>query len=1121
MKNIIFALLLLPSLLFGQTGKDISNKPSGGTIIGDSLKVGVLNLKQSTASQTITLGNYTSGPVTVYIRNKGSVDVTLSPGGTLPTGKMATMGWTGLAWSTSIITPTPVDTSLLVHKTGGTMTGDLNFNNGKSILWNNGDQAISGNSGTLELVGDIIELNSGNINVSGLLTIQQNIDLQGNNIVNVGTPVDPDDAATKDYVDDAITADSISLASGKILIGQSYGGAAAKTPSGDITITNAGITAIGASKVTNSMLAGSIDLTSKVTGLLPDGNISSASTWNAKQAALVSGTNIKKVKNYSLLGSGNLNTDSLPIVGTIINETWANLSSWTKVGSQTFTVSGGNLSVVGGTPATATFANYYYNSAYGNTNYMHWTITDTITVGTINSTSHGVSVGIESTNSFFKTSLYCQIGLNSTNKGRLYILGADLAGTVTIIDSTSSTMAVAAGNVIIFTVTREYDEVRATAKNTSSSVYNNSISILSSQKDRSTNFRPNVGRFAIFANGGTHTMSDLNIKVKQVVGADLLWIGDSRVIGSGSNESNSFVGLFKEELNGIVDNYCGAGDRNQDYVAAEVLTLAPKNIIILSSTNNQGDGNSAASTANKMHTFTSSLTGYALGANLFYCDELPRGSADMSTYSKALKDTLGQTGCIYTYASAMDVSGTTPNPAWFNSDLLHPGNFGYKELSGIIINQLPATILKANKPRPSQSKLFYQNGKVLIGNTHFVPNHMLEVVDITGLSQIRFGNSSTRNGGFLFSNASNQANIQGGYYHNGTSQIAAETSGSGIHMTGGATAFTTFSGATIGSTVSPQTRALIDNSGFLSLTPATLTDGNSGLSYTATMPTTITAANNAMNYTVTSAGSSSFTNRAALLTYAAGYTGSSATIGLQVFNSTSGTGNALFSGLNNTGIVGSANGTTTGYNIANRGTASNGNLNIGTVGFSITAKNSATNGGGAFFGNNTGTSPIHFGVYAGLNTTDPTFVSAALIADNASATSPIALFRDGGAVTFSHIDGGLTFFGGSTTPTSTLHNGGSFANTYIAKTGTYTATISDYLINCTANSFTVTLPTAVGITGRIYEIVNSGAGTITVGTTSSQTFTNVTATPTTLTILTAAGKSVRIMSDGANWIQLN
>ena len=67
------------------------------------------------------------------------------------------------------------------------------------------------------------------------------------------------------------------------------------TLSGDVSGsgTTAITTTIGALKVTNAMLAGSIDLTTKVTGLLPDANISSASIWNAKQAAL-SGTGFVK-----------------------------------------------------------------------------------------------------------------------------------------------------------------------------------------------------------------------------------------------------------------------------------------------------------------------------------------------------------------------------------------------------------------------------------------------------------------------------------------------------------------------------------------------------------------------------------------------------------------------------------------------------------------------------------------------------------------------------------------------------------------------------------------------------------------------------------------------------------
>ncbi len=83
---------------------------------------------------------------------------------------------------------------------------------------------------------------------------------------------------------------------------------------------------------------------------------------------------------------------------------------------------------------------------------------------------------------------------------------------------------------------------------------------------------------------------------------------------------------------------------------------------------------------------------------------------------------------------------------------------------------------------------------------------------------------------------------------------------------------------------------------------------------------------------------------------------------------------------------------------------------------------------------------------------------------------------------------------------------------YVAKTANYTLTADDYLVNCTANSFTATLPTAVSKTGQVFIVKNSGAGTITVATTSSQTIDGST------TYSVAAGAWVTVMSNGANFI---
>jgi hypothetical protein len=78
---------------------------------------------------------------------------------------------------------------------------------------------------------------------------------------------------------------STTLADGKVLVGNGSNIATAVTPSGDVTITNAGVTAIGATKVTNAMLAGSIQASKLVgTDIATVGTITSG-TWNGTSVA--------------------------------------------------------------------------------------------------------------------------------------------------------------------------------------------------------------------------------------------------------------------------------------------------------------------------------------------------------------------------------------------------------------------------------------------------------------------------------------------------------------------------------------------------------------------------------------------------------------------------------------------------------------------------------------------------------------------------------------------------------------------------------------------------------------------------------------------------------------------
>ena len=87
-----------------------------------------------------------------------------------------------------------------------------------------------------------------------------------------------------------------------------------------------------------------------------------------------------------------------------------------------------------------------------------------------------------------------------------------------------------------------------------------------------------------------------------------------------------------------------------------------------------------------------------------------------------------------------------------------------------------------------------------------------------------------------------------------------------------------------------------------------------------------------------------------------------------------------------------------------------------------------------------------------------------------------------------------------------------FKQAYVLKTSAYTATDDDYVIDCTLGTYTVNLFTAVGNTGRILIIKNSGVGTITVDGNASETIDGAA----TYAISVQYG-TIQIMSDGTNW----
>jgi hypothetical protein len=109
---------------------------------------------------------------------------------------------------------------------------------------------------------------------------------------------------------------------------------------------------------------------------------------------------------------------------------------------------------------------------------------------------------------------------------------------------------------------------------------------------------------------------------------------------------------------------------------------------------------------------------------------------------------------------------------------------------------------------------------------------------------------------------------------------------------------------------------------------------------------------------------------------------------------------------------------------------------------------------------------------------------------------------------------------GTTEPNSKLQIGGSIALPLTTKTAAYTLTSNDYTVlgDATGAAFNLSLPTAVGITGRIYILkkIDSTANAVTVDPSGTETIDGAATVS-----LALQWSRITIQSDGANWQRLD
>lgn len=227
-----------------------------------------------------------------------------------------------------------------------------------------------------------------------------------------------------------------------------------------------------------------------------------------------------------------------------------------------------------------------------------------------------------------------------------------------------------------------------------------------------------------------------------------------------------------------------------------------------------------------------------------------------------------------------------------------------------------------------------------------------------------------------------------------------------------------------------------------------------------------------------------------------------------------GTGNSI-SNIENADIKAAA-----AIDFSKLATLSSANILIGSAGnvataCAVTGDISLTNGGVTAY---VGTVPLNKGgtglaagsANAAFNALSPMTTGGDLIYGGASGVATRLANGSAGQV--------LTSQGTTLAPTWTTVGG---SQAYRSVTTTDAPTNTDYTLNCSGSSFTITLFTAVGNTGKVLVLKHSGTSltqVYTLNTTGGQTIGGVASGS---YALYTNGESLTIQSDGANWIILD
>lgn len=554
--------------------------------------------------------------------------------------------------------------------------------------------------------------------------------------------------------------------------------------------------------------------------------ISSGVSGFVKISAVTSGQFIKSSGVNSIANWGNISksdlTNILSFKGEIINENFnTSFGNYAVAGSATWSIVSNMLEANGGT--TMVLSNYIRHSGWGSTCISNFTMVCEVVVGPISANTHGVGISFQSTSLTNKSNHFI-LRLDTTNKGALESYCDNSTGPVSgfiLNESSVEKLQLNATDRIRLTVNVSQNEYIFTAKNlslTSSQGVTLCRTVTPVNPPTYTNF--NTGQFALNICGGLHYFDLHTVTVNEVIGADIMFCGDSITRGAAViNKELSYTQQLEKMCNSKISVWAGGGNKAADVLGRDILRYTPQNVVISVGVNDVIAGRTPSQITTDIQTIITDLgSGYTLGTNVFVSEILPYSTfgAQIVAANSALRTSF-EAGIIDTYKAFSNASSGLQT-IFASNDLLHPNAIGHKLLADIFYQFL----LEKNKIKPSFTPItnnlpaYTHKGYLGQGIVQFTPAFAINAIDPS--YQIGFGTDVTNplGGGNLLSTTVNSALLTAGAYFNGSSIISTSAAGqSQVQLNNGAINLRSKLGIAVSGTVSWDTYFSLTSAGLI------------------------------------------------------------------------------------------------------------------------------------------------------------------------------------------------------------------------------------------------------------------------------------------------------------------